>query len=134
MTSRKLFYGLGIIVFAIVVWIMVDSLSHPGVSDLEGEFTEVANFRNENNTGPIIRIYAVHTPDSLWDEMEKYGNYMPHTKYGNTKVFFFSKLENTPKEVFPGQPYFERGFEQHCIALYEKTAMGQVTFAKYPFK
>jgi hypothetical protein len=133
MASRKLFYGLMIAVAALVIWIMVDSLSQPGVSELKGEYTEKAFYRNENNTGPIVRIYAVHVADSLWEEMEKYGNYMPHTKYGNTKVFFFSEIENTPNELSPESPYFDPSLEVFCTAMYEKTAMGQVRFVKYPF-
>ncbi|MCH6235907.1 hypothetical protein [Cognataquiflexum rubidum] len=134
MGSRKLFYGLGIVVAALVIWIMVDSLSQPGVNELKGEYTEVAFYRNENNTGPIVRIYAVHSPDSLWEEMEKYGNYMPHTKYGNTKVYFFSQLEKTPKNLRPDPPYFDTEAVSFCSAMYEKNAMGQVSFVKYPFK
>ncbi|MCL6259490.1 hypothetical protein M3O96_10345 [Aquiflexum sp. TKW24L] len=134
MASRKLFYGLLIAVVAIVVWIVADSLSQPGISELKGEYTEVAFFRNENNTGPIVRIYSVYAPDSLWDEMEQYGNYMPHTKYGNTKVFFFNQVAKTPKEIAPESPYFDTNLGQDCIAMYEKTAMGQVNFVKYPFK
>lgn len=134
MASRKLFYGLLLAVAVLVAWIMVDSLSQPGIGDLQGEFSEVAFYRNENNTGPIIRIFAVHSPDSLWEEMEKYGNYMPHTKYGNTKVFFFKDLDKIPAELFPESPYFEQTLAPNCIAYYEKTAMGQVRFIKYPFK
>jgi hypothetical protein len=71
MGSRKLFYGILIMWFALWFWIMVDSFSQPGVGDLKGEFKEVSFYRNENNTGPIIRIYAVYSPDSLWEEMEQ---------------------------------------------------------------
>jgi hypothetical protein len=134
MGSRKLFYGLGIVVAALVIWIMVDSLSQPGVNELKGEYEEVAFYRNENNTGPIVRIYAVHSPDSVWEEMEKYGNYMPHTKYGNTKVYFFSQLEETPKSLRSDPPYFDAEAVSFCLAMYEKNAMGQVSFVKYPFK
>ncbi|MCH6198760.1 hypothetical protein MMU07_04145 [Aquiflexum sp. LQ15W] len=134
MGSRKFFYGLIIVVGALVIWIVVDSLSQPGLGELKGEYTEVAFFRNENNTGPIIRIYAIHSPDSLWEEMEKYGNYMPHSKYGSTKVYFFSLREKTPKEVFPESPYFDPVYSEYCLAMYEKAAMGQVRFVKYPFK
>lgn len=134
MASRKLFYGLGFVVAALVIWIMVVSLSQPGVGELKGEFTEVSFYRNENNTGPIVRIYAVHSPDSLWDEMEKYGNFMPHTKYGNTKVYFFSQMDMTPKDLSPDSPHFNSSAVAYCIGMYEKTAMGQVSFVKYPFE
>lgn len=134
MTSRKLFYGVGIVVACVVIWIMVESLSQPGVGELKGKFTEVSFYRNENNTGPIIRIYAVHSPDSLWDEMKKYGNYMPHTKYGNTKVYFFSQKDKTPTDLNPDSLHFDTDVAAYCMALYEKSAMGDVRFVKYPFK
>lgn len=134
MASRKLFYGLMIVVALLVGWIIVESLSQPGVDDLEGEFHELAFYRNENNTGPIVRIYAVYSADTLWGEMEKYGQFMPHTKYGNTKVYFFNKREKTPRELFPESPYFDPAYSNSCLAVYEKSAMGQVSFVKYPFK
>jgi hypothetical protein len=106
----------------------------PGVQDLKGNFTEVAFYRNENNTGPVIRIYAVAVEDTLWEEMKKYGNYMPHTKYGNTKVYFFAKGKSAPSKVFPGEENFEKDYQPFCLALYEKDAMSGVSFQKNPFK
>jgi hypothetical protein len=134
MGSRKLFYGILITVVCLVVYIFIDSFSQPGIGDLKGEYKEVSFFRNENNTGPIIRIYAVYTPDSLWEEMEQYGNYMPHSKYGNTKVFFFGKQKDTPQKLYLEPPHFDQELAKNCIAFYEKSAMGQVSFVKFPFK
>jgi hypothetical protein len=134
MSSRYVFYALIMVVVVILTWIISDTFTQPGVSDLEGEFEEMAFFRNENNTGPIIRLYAVYTPDTLWDKMRSYGAFMPHTKYGNTQVFFFHSRENTPTQLGPGEPYFEEKYSSYCIGLYEKSAMGQERFVKYPFR
>ncbi|MHA6249735.1 hypothetical protein ACXYMU_17460 [Pontibacter sp. CAU 1760] len=118
---------------ALVIWFIYDTLSIPNTSDLPGNFREVAMYRNENNTGPITRIYAVSVDDTLWNDMEQYGNMMPHTKYGNTKVYFFIKGSPMPARVQPGEEQVPPSYQQHVAALYEKDAMGQATFRQYPF-
>jgi hypothetical protein len=115
-------------------WFIFDSLSQPGVGDLKGNFQEVATYRNENNTGPIVRIYAVTVADTLWREMRQYGDFMPYTKYGNTKVYFFRQGQPVPKVVQPGQENFSSEFNKYCLAKYEKEVMGNVSFKPYPFQ
>jgi hypothetical protein len=66
--------------------------------------------------------------------MQAYGDYMPHTKYGNTKVYFFLNNQPAPEQVQPGQENFEQQYQQYNVARYEKDAMGQVSFLKYPFR
>ena len=118
----------------IVFWIVSDTLTQPGVADLKGEFIEMSKYRNENNTGPVIRIYAVFASDTLWNEMKAYGDFMPHTKYGNTKVFYFIDKENTPNKLGASEPYFDSQFQKYCVGQYEKTAMGETRFKKFPFR
>lgn len=118
----------------LIVWFIYDSFSQPGPQDLKGDFEEVAMYRNENNTGPIVRVYAVTVADTLWDEMQAYGDYMPHTKYGTTKVYFFLKGTPAPTEVYPGEENFEQQYRQHAAAVYEKDAMSQASFRKRPFQ
>ena len=130
----KLKYLLTAAAAVLIIWFIYDASSQPGVDDLKGNFKEVAMYRNENNTGPIVRIYAVTVADTLWNEMQKYGNYMPHTKYGNTKVYFFLGDQPAPTEVEPGQVNFEERFQENTVAKYEKDAMGQVSFVRYPFR
>jgi hypothetical protein len=120
---------LGVLVL-VVGYIVYDTTSIPGVQSLAGNFEEVAFYRNENNTGPIIRIYAVTVEDTLWEEMQQYGEFMPHTKYGSTKVYFFRASNPAPTEVFPGQENFDARYSSHLLAQYEKDAMGQVSFRK----
>ncbi|WP_304516469.1 hypothetical protein [Cecembia rubra] len=133
MSNRFVFYSLILIVVGVVAWIISDTISQPGISDLKGEFKEMAFYRNENNTGPIKRIYAVYTSDTTWTEMKAYGGYMPHTKYGNTKVYFFNSLDHTPKFLKPEAPHFDAAWKEYCIGMYEKSAMGQENFIRYPF-
>ena len=116
---------------ALVIWFTWDAFSQPGVQDLQGGFEEVAVYRNENNTGPVIRIFAVTVAEPRVAEMEQYGNYMPHTKYGNTKVYFFRKGKPVPEKVYPGDENFPAQFKPQVLATYDKDAMGQVTFRKF---
>jgi hypothetical protein len=134
MSTRYVFYALIIVVAALLVWIISDTFTQSGISDLEGEYEELAFYRNENNTGPIVRIYAVYASDTLWDQMKSYGEFMPHTKYGNTKVYFFNSKENTPTTLRPDEPNFDGVYNSYCIGFYEKSSMGQERFVKYPFK
>ncbi len=115
-------------------WLVFDSLSQPGVGDLKGNFQEVALYRNENNTGPIVRVYAVTVADTLWQQMRQYGDFMPYTKYGNTKVYFFRQGQPVPKIVRPGAVNFDSEFDRQCLARYEKEVMGNVTFQRYPLR
>jgi hypothetical protein len=128
---RKWLAGIGITL--LLTWFIADAINQPGVQDLKGDFQEVALYRNENNTGPIIRIYAVTVTDTLWQEMEQYGNYMPHTKYGNTKVYFFRKGSPAPSQLRPGQENFSPDLNAYCLARYEKDVMGNTSLKKFPF-
>jgi hypothetical protein len=110
-----------------------DVFDQPGVEDMKAGFKETVKYRNANNTGPVQRIYVVTVKDSVWKEMEDYGNLMPHTKYGNTKVYFFMENANVPKTLEPGEVNFDPQYNKSCIALFEKSAMSQVAFNKYPF-
>jgi hypothetical protein len=134
MSTRYLFYVIGSVVVGIMIWVTAETLTQPGIADLEVGFEEMAQYRNENNTGPIIRMYAVYSPDTAWQQMKAYGDFMPHTKYGNTKVFFFDQKENIPQELSPDPPVFDAAFQAYCIAIYEKSAMGEVRFIKFPFR
>ncbi|GHA71553.1 hypothetical protein [Pontibacter akesuensis] len=134
MSSKTTKFILIIVSAVLVAWFIYDTMSLPGVDDLEGDFKEVAMYRNENNTGPITRIYAVTVEDTLWQQMQAYGDFMPHTKYGNTKVYFFLGDQPAPTEVQPGQVNFEERFQENTVAKYEKDAMGQVSFVRYPFR
>ncbi|QHL87650.1 hypothetical protein GU926_09455 [Nibribacter ruber] len=134
MSGKKVKYLLIALGALLVVWFVKDAFTQPSIDDLSGEFMEVAFYRNENNTGPIQRIYAVTVEDTLWDQMQQYGEFMPHTKYGNTKVYFFLQGQPVPETLAPGQQNFDAQFEKYCLAKFEKDAMGQVSFVKRPFR
>lgn len=134
MSTRYVYYAIAAVVIGIMVWVVVETVNQPGIADLEGNFEEVGSYRNENNTGPVIRIYSVFVEDTVWQQMKEYGDYMPHTKYGNTKVYFFNQKEFTPTDIHPDDPEIDQNIQAHCIGLYEKSAMGEVNFTRFPFR
>lgn len=133
MKGKKLTLGISILVAVLTFAIIWDSFSQAGVQDLKGDFKRVAFYKNENNTGPVHRAYAVSTSDTLWQEMEAYGNYMPHTKYGTTKVYFFHHSSPAPDKLIEGMESLPKEYRKYCLARYEKNNMGQVSLQKYPF-
>lgn len=130
--SRKLIYI--VLATGLFCYLLYDSFFQPTENDLKGDFKEVAFYRNEQNTGPVLRIYAVTISDTLWTEMETYGNYKPHNKYGNTKVYFFLNQKPAPTSLFPEEGNFDSKYRENCVAKYEKGSMGQIVLVKYPFK
>ncbi|MGQ7857290.1 hypothetical protein ACUN24_23870 [Pedobacter sp. WC2501] len=132
--NRKSFVYFFVAGILVLIFFMVkDVFDQPGIGDMKAGFKEIIKYRNANNTGPVQRIYIVTVKDSIWKEMEDYGNLMPHTKYGNTKVYFFMQNGNVPNTLAPGEVNFDPQFNKNCIALFEKSAMSQVAFNKYPF-
>lgn len=134
MGKRKVNIFLGVLVILLIAWMMKGTFTQPGIEHLKGDFTEVAHYRNDNNTGPIQHVFAVTVKDTVWSEMETYGNFKPHHKGGNTKVYFFLKGRPVPSQLTPGKQNFDPSFNNACIALYEKSAMGNTSISKYPFK
>ena len=134
MRNKKINIFLGILVFALVVWMLKGTFFQPGAGDLKAGFKEVAHYRNENNTGPVQYVFAVTVKDTIWSEMETYGNYKPHHKGGNTKVYFFIEGTKVPTELDAGGVNFDPKFNNSCVGLYEKSATGYTSISKRPFK
>ncbi|MFT6053754.1 MAG: hypothetical protein ACJAS3_000762 [Roseivirga sp.] len=119
-----------LVVIVLVTLMMWQSFNQPGVADLQGGFIEIDAYRNENNTGPIIRMYIVTVADLQNAEFEAYGNFVLHTKFGNTKVFYFDASKPFPTELSASVPYFPASFESNLLGAYEKNASGLVLFEK----
>lgn len=134
MRNRKINIFLVILVLALVVWMLKGTFFQPGAGDLKAGFKQVAEYRNENNTGPIQYVFTVTVKDTLWSEMETYGNYKPHHKGGTTKVYYFMEGTKVPSDLSPGTVNFDPSFNGTCIGLYEKSAIGNVIITKHPFK
>ena len=126
--NQALKYTLIFMVVGVVVYVISTTFSQPGISDLNADFEEVAFYRNENNTGPVVRVYAVTVSDTAWKEMEKYAGFMPHNKYGNTKVYFFMDDTSFPTEVKAGEDNFDKSYAPYVLARYEKDGLGRESF------
>lgn len=132
-SSKIIFWIIAIFVAGLVVYISMDSLSQPGIERFEGKYEELSNYRNENNTGPVVRVYAIKALDSSTDWMREYGDAQPHTKYGRTVVFFFSNEMNQEITLSPTDPYFKEEMQRYVLATYQKSPMGEVSFTDgYP--
>jgi hypothetical protein len=118
----------------IIIAIIWNTITEPGIKDLKSDFKEVVFIRNEQNSGPILRIYAVSLKAENWEEMEQYGQYMPHTKYGTTRIYFFLNNTDLPKELKFGEINIADRYKQNCIAVYEKNGMSQSSLRRYPYK
>jgi len=127
--NRIVFYFIAGIVVLLTAWIIQSSLSQPGEERFSGKFEELAFYRNENNTGPVIRIFAVKAADSDLSLMKEFGESRPHTKYGKTLVFFFSPELKEKVMLSPKEPYFPQEFQPYLLAQFERTPMGEVRFS-----
>lgn len=123
-----------IVVTVILVIMLWNAFTQKGINDLETNFKEVATYRNENNTGPVRRVYVVTVSDTAWADLEAYGNFQPYTKLGTTEVFFFMEGREYPTELNSSPPYFSQAFNSGVVAKYEKNPSGLVSLKKFPFR
>ncbi len=105
--------------------IVKESFSGKGVADYQDKFEEIGYFRNENNTGPILRVYAFRTKEQDPEVLKSFADLLPHTKYGRTLVFFVAETWKEPVVLSPESPYFPELLRSHLFAKYEKTPMGE---------
>jgi hypothetical protein len=133
MKNSKTKYILGLLVLILVLWMLKGTFFQPSANDLKAGIADIAKYRNENNTGPVQYVFIASVKDSIWKDLETYGNYKPHHKGGNTKVYFFMEGSQMPTQLSPGKTNFDPFYNKACIALYEKTAMGNASLTRYPF-
>ncbi|MGJ3233966.1 hypothetical protein [Marivirga sp.] len=128
---RKIIFTVAVIIIAIILYSLFTS---ENINSLEGDFRELAFERNENNTGPIKRVYAFSIEDTLWSEMKKHADLLPHTKYGSTEVYYFMKddFENSRGKL--SMNGINQEAQSYCIAYVIKDGQSRIQFKKYPFK
>lgn len=120
--KKKRLLGIGLAILLLFGFIFKDSLSQTSPESLKGGFKEVAFTRNEQNTGPVIRLYIVSVEKIEGAQFQAYGDLMPHTKYGITKVFFFKKNAPIPTNISETEPHFDSA-KFTPIAKYQKNPM-----------
>ena len=116
---------IGTIVLGVLGLIVKESFSGKGVADYQDQFEEIGYFRNENNTGPILRVYAYRTQVEDPEVLKSFADLLPHTKYGRTLVFFVNESVKAPVVLSPESPYFPASLSPSIFAKYEKTPMGE---------
>lgn len=127
--NKVIFYLLGVVVLFLMIQIIRSSFSNPGLERFANDFEEIGFYRNENNTGPVLRIYAVRSlKDNSPAYMREYADLQPHTKYGRTLVFFFGQEVSEKVLLNPKEPYFSEELAPFLLGKFEKTPMGEGRF------
>ena len=119
---------LGITVLIVLAVIVTESFSEQGIAAYQDQFEEVGYYRNENNTGPVLRIYAYQTQVEDIEVLKSFADLLPHTKYGRTLVFFMHKSVKAPVVLSPESPHFPASISPSIFAKYEKTPMKEQQF------
>ncbi len=119
---------IGALIVILVYQIVSSSLSQPGLEQYEGKYEELGFYRNENNTGPVIRVYAIRALDTDPAWMRDFADAQPHTKYGRTLFFFFSPDLTEKVNLSPQEPFFPLELQPYLLAKFEKTPMGEGRF------
>jgi len=127
--NKVIYYLIGFAVLILLVQIVRSSFSNPGIEAFEGKYEELGFYRNENNTGPVVRIYAIRALDTDEAWMREFADAQPHTKYGRTLVFFFSPELKEKVELSPQEPFFAAELQPYLLARFEKTPMGESQFS-----
>jgi len=123
-----------LIVLVVVVGLIFYSLfTSENINTINGDFEELAFVRNENNTGPVHRIYAFSIQDTLWSSMQKHADLLPHTKYGTTEVYYFLKDEILESQLKLTMKGINQKMQSKCILHAIKDGQARITFKKHPF-
>lgn len=129
-TSQIIFWIIGLFVTVLILYITKESFSQPGMERFEGKFELHKQIRNENNTGPIIRVYAVKALDLDPTWMRGYADAQPHTKYGKTIVLFFEpETDFNSVQISLKSPYIDPKSSQRLLYKYEKLPMSDVKWS-----
>lgn len=123
--KKKQFLWLGFFVALTAIILVFDSKNFSQPSKLKGGFKEIGFYRNENNDGPVIRVYSVSVMDPRIAKYEDYGNAMPYTLHGNTKVYFFDSKDEAPTKLIFNYPHFDT-LKYKAIKVYERNGANLV--------
>jgi len=124
--NKKRLLWFGFIIVIVIAVIVSDSSLLTNAEKIRGGFTETAFKRNENNSGPVIRLYAVKVDSPLVADFEGYGNSMPHTEHGTTKIFYFDAAKGSPNKISLEAPYYDTN-KYEAISIFQKNAVGNVS-------
>ncbi|WP_375579005.1 hypothetical protein ABWH96_18610 [Marivirga tractuosa] len=128
---KKIILLIAVIVVALIFYSL---LSTENINSLKGDFKELAFERNGNNTGPVRRVYVFSVKDTLWSEMTKHADLLPHTKYGTTEIYYFLESEISKDKIKLSLKGLNSIVRPLCIAHAIKNGQGNLNIKKYPYK
>jgi hypothetical protein len=127
---KKAILFISVIIISLIFYSL---FSTETINSLKGGFKELAFVRNENNTGPIIRIYAFSVEDTLWTEMQKHADLLPHTKYGTTEVYYFLNDDSLDAELKLNMSGLSQEAKPKCLFRAIKDGQSRLEYIKNPF-
>lgn len=123
-----------IVIIGFISAIVINMLMTDTIHSIDGGFEEMAFTRNENNTGPVHRLYAFSLADTLWKNMQQHADLLPHTKYGSTEVYYFVNPDKTSPIKLDLKNSANSAFDKGaCVAYLKKDGMGKVSLQRFPF-
>ncbi|WKK75850.1 hypothetical protein QYS49_31310 [Marivirga salinae] len=127
---KRIILMISVVIVGLIFYSLFQS---DNINSLEGDFEELAFERNENNTGPIHRVYVFSVEDTVWSEMKKHSDLLPHTKYGTTEVYYFLKEKISKSQLKLSLNGINQEAKSNCIAHSVKDGQSRINFKKYPF-
>ena len=120
---------------AVLILMCIQMMNTDNIYSIEGNFQELSFARNENNTGPVMRLYAFSVEDTLWENMKQHADLLPHSKYGTTEVYYFlAEDEEAPIELNLKDSKESLFNKNMCLAYAKKDGMGRIKITRYPFR
>lgn len=124
--KKKQFLWLTFFVALTVIILVFDSKKFSQPTKLKGGFKEVTFYRNQNNDGPVVRIYSVSVKEPNIANYKEYGNAMAYTLHGNTKVYFFDEKDGAPTKLTFDYPHFDT-IKYKAIKVYERNGANLIS-------
>lgn len=118
MQKNKRIWWIAIGLVLILGYGIWEAFSQPKITDLPGQFEEVAFTRNEQNKGGIIRVYAVTVGDMANAKYDACADMFPTNDYGSlTKIYFFDKNKAYPTSLQLDTPHYDTGKYEAVMIL-----------------
>jgi len=105
--SKRIWF-IAIPVILILVYLIWQAYSQPGLKDIPGNFEEVAFVRNEQNKGGVVRIYAVTVGDPSVANYDACADLFPTNDFNSiTTIYFFDKNSPYPTSLTVESPHYD---------------------------
>lgn len=120
MKGNKKIWLVAVVLLIGLGYMLWDSFSQPTITDLPGQFEEVAFVRNEQNKGGIVRVYAVTVGDISNAKLDACADLFPTNEFGSvTKIYFFDKSQPYPTTLSIDPPHYDTN-QFHAISILKR--------------